>query len=441
VNPKAGPATNSASELRELRRHIAAAGDEKILQIVRMMDTLEQRGASDALLAPVRPRLAAMKPSHKLRFTRLLFMPADPLIVARDKWRPDTPAVPRVALPILANFVRGVMGGAQATTVDQDALVNIDRLIEGATTADADIVRAAGLLSWPRVATALKCLGGSGNHSNADLGDDSGSALACATAWREAGLPAASLEPIASGLAAMLETAPLLDQDAWRTGAPGHSHLAKTLDENLAEKLAAAEAPDMQAWGMLFSLLLIRLPEQAAHLLAAPRNGRLQTEIAERAAEFALVWATPASQPSHGAIADGEAATLRGRAALLDTLVQSPGDPGRRRRAAAARAELRETSWAHFSSALQTEILAPVHNLPKNEPASDERTEALEAAARRLHGYERSARTLGGGPATADIRHQLQTTLRDAPGLSPMDRARLLELMGDTAAAVALLDQ
>jgi hypothetical protein len=211
--------------------------------------------------------------------------------------------------------------------------------------------------------------------------------------------------------------------------------------EQLTQKLAATEAPDMQAWGMLCSLLLIRLPEHAAVLLAAPRNGRLQSEIAERAAEFALVWATPASRPPQSAIADDEAASLRSRAALLDNLVRGPGDPGRRRRAAAARAVLRDTTWARFNSALETEIIAQVRHLPKNELASAERAEALEAAARRLHDYESSARTLGGGPTAADIRQQLEKTLRDAPGLSPMDRARLLELMGDTAAARALLDQ
>jgi hypothetical protein len=390
MNPKSGPAPGSASEVRELRRHIAEAGDEKILKIVRLMDTLDQRGASDALLAPVRPRLAAMRPSHPLRFARLLFTPADPLIVARDEWRPGMPAVPRVALPILADFVRGLMSGAQATIADRDALARIDTLIEGATTADADIIRAAGLVCWPRVATTLNSLAGSGAGST----DDSGSRQACVTAWREAGLPAEALTPIASGLAAMLEIAPLLDPHTGGTVAPGSGRLM----EQLTQKLAATEAPDMQAWGMLCSLLLIRLPEHAA-------------------------------------------ASLRSRAALLDNLVRGPGDPGRRRRAAAARAVLRDTTWARFNSALETEIIAQVRHLPKNELASAERAEALEAAARRLHDYESSARTLGGGPTAADIRQQLEKTLRDAPGLSPMDRARLLELMGDTAAARALLDQ
>jgi hypothetical protein len=425
MNSKGRPAAASSPEVREVRRHIAEAGDEKILQIVRLMDALNDRGASDALLAPVRPRLAAMNTSHPLRFTRLLFMPADPLIVPRDEWRPGMPGVPRAALPILANFVRGVMSGAHSTPADRGALAQTDGLIAGATTADADIVRAAGLVCWPNVANALRCLG--------DTLNDDGSARDCAAAWRDSGLPAQTLKPIAAGLAAVLEAAPLLDEYQRTEGAPDLTRLTQTLTQ--------AETPDMQAWGTLFSLLLIRLPEHAGDLLAAPRSSRRQTETAERAAEFALVWATPASRSPQSAITDEEAATLRCRAALLDNLARAPGDPARRRQAGAARAALRDASWGRFTQALETEIVAPVRGLAPCEPASAERVDALESAARRLRLYELNARMLGGGPTQTDIRLKMTAGLRDAPGLSPMDQARLLELMGDIAAARALLDQ
>jgi hypothetical protein len=405
--------------VREVRRHVAEADDTKILQIVRMIDALENRGDSDALLAPVRPRLAAMNASRPLRFSRLLFTPADPLIVPREAWRPGMPCVPRVALPILANFVRNAMGGADATTADRQALAGTDALISGATTAEADIARAAGSLCWPHAAAALRRVG------------PSTSMATCAAAWREAGLPAQTLEPIAMGLAAVIETALLLDPLGWSAGAPDAAQLT--------EKLAETEAPGMQAWGMLLCLLLIRLPEYVGDLLAAPRRCRMQGEVAEAAAEFALAWATPPTKLAACALTHEEAANLGSRATVLETLALAPGDPGRRRRATAARADLRDASWRRFAGALQSEIVAPLSNLPTDRPASSACVDALESAARRLRAYAMNAGKLGGAPSTEDIRQHVEGQLRDAAGLSPMDRARMLELLGDTQTALASL--
>ena len=54
---------------------------EQIRRIVAMVDGLADRGGLDALLAPLRPRLAVLHPARKPSLRRLLFVPIEPLIV------------------------------------------------------------------------------------------------------------------------------------------------------------------------------------------------------------------------------------------------------------------------------------------------------------------------------------------------------------------------
>ena len=70
-----------AAETRAIRHEVADAGDEKILRIVALLDRSSAPAGAQAILDPLRPRLAALRPSRPLRFERLLFMPFGSLVV------------------------------------------------------------------------------------------------------------------------------------------------------------------------------------------------------------------------------------------------------------------------------------------------------------------------------------------------------------------------
>ena len=92
----------TAGGLRELQHSLATAQDGQIERVVAMVDALPQRGAADRLIAPIRPRLAQLRPARPLRFCRLLFLPLDPLVVPPTKWRRASLTLPRTVLEPLA---------------------------------------------------------------------------------------------------------------------------------------------------------------------------------------------------------------------------------------------------------------------------------------------------------------------------------------------------
>src|ERR1700712_4282876 len=100
------PLTRSSNPaIREVSRGLAQARDEQILKVVAMVDAMPERGAADQLIAPLRARLAQLRPPRPLRFARLLFLPLDPLIVSALRWRAEQPTIPRSAIPSLAAAV------------------------------------------------------------------------------------------------------------------------------------------------------------------------------------------------------------------------------------------------------------------------------------------------------------------------------------------------
>ena len=67
--------------IREVTRGLAAARDAQILQAVAMVDAMPERGAADEIVAPLRSRLARLRPPRPLRFARLLFLPLALLLI------------------------------------------------------------------------------------------------------------------------------------------------------------------------------------------------------------------------------------------------------------------------------------------------------------------------------------------------------------------------
>lgn len=99
-NPQVERAGRMA-EIRALHRHLVSAQDTQILKVVAMVDALPQRGQADSLIAPLRSRLAQLRPSRPLGAMRLLFVPLDPVLTQPAQWRRGNLSIPRSVIPCL----------------------------------------------------------------------------------------------------------------------------------------------------------------------------------------------------------------------------------------------------------------------------------------------------------------------------------------------------
>ena len=50
------------AELRQLKRELLAADDQRVRRLVALVDRISVRGEADSLIAPLRPRLAMLRP-------------------------------------------------------------------------------------------------------------------------------------------------------------------------------------------------------------------------------------------------------------------------------------------------------------------------------------------------------------------------------------------
>ena len=400
--------------IRDVRRSVANAADAQVLQVLRMVDSLEVRGATDEVLAPVRPRLRAIQPARPLRFSRLLFLPADALIVAPAAWRAGTFFLPRSALLVLSRAVREAMKRSPAS-----CLARVDELISGASTGQGALVRQAGALLWPEAAATLRGLA-------AELPPG------LAAEWGTQGLPAAELAHLLTALSSILDAALALHD---------HDHAAVRLtDTDLAGMLAETEKHGPRAWGMMLGLLTIRVPHASAALFAAAQKVPVRRKQAEAAAEAALAWLENETAGQVESVPANAASELRRQASLVESLSDQLGDPAQRRRLAEARAALLAGSLHRFETALQDRVTATLLALPEDRMARDAALDSTEDAARTLRAFELETRRLGGGPKFDSLVRSVQATLQQVDGMSVMDRARLAEILAGPEAAVRMLE-
>ncbi|MCQ8279243.1 hypothetical protein NFI95_12395 [Acetobacteraceae bacterium KSS8] len=97
------PDRHDKADLLALGSEFLAASDAKLRKVTRLIDSMPERGAADALLQPVRERLATLRPVRTLNRNRLLFTPFDRLLVPPTRWQPGTPTLPRsIVSPVIA---------------------------------------------------------------------------------------------------------------------------------------------------------------------------------------------------------------------------------------------------------------------------------------------------------------------------------------------------
>ena len=416
------PLAESSQGLRDVRRGVAQAGDAQVLQVVRMVDAMENRGATDAVLEPVRARLRVIQPARPLRFARLLFMPVDPLIVAPKDWRTGTPFLPRTALMVLAHAVRRDIEAAEDGAA---LLARVDGMIAEATTAQTGIVRQAGALVWPPAAAALRRL--------AQDSEGAGLRKLCAAEWAAEGLARAELLPVAASLAPILAHAAALHD---------HEHALATLQHPaITDMLAAAEREGARPWSMMASLLTIRVPQASPALLAAAEGKAGLRSMAGAAAETALGWLERETADQAGSIGESAPLDVARHAALLEALMVQPGDATRRRRLAEAKAHLVNGCVHRLEASLHDQVAAPLQALPAGPAARDAALDAIETTARTLRRFEVEARRIGAADKFDSLTQGITKSVFAVDGIGPMDRARLIEILAGPAAAARCLSR
>jgi hypothetical protein len=411
-----GPAGPSGRDIRELGRRLAEAPDAEVARAVAVVDQLPQRGGADQLIEALRPRLAQMRPPRPLRFTRLLFLPLDPLIVPPPRWHPRLPTIPRSALTPLAATVRAGLGA------DAGA---VDALIQALSSRNAEAAVRAGNLLWPRAARLL-------------------AATPPPVDWAETGLSMAMYATLARRVGAVLAQAPLLRELAAEADAGLASPRVAPIQAMITD--VGASCPD--ALTMLVTLLLAKLPQLAALLPRIGPEMGAQAESGLRQAGQEATEALLAGLESDGAmeaavtgsdLADA-AHEVRRTVTLLQQLAQRTDVPQMRARGQAIRQRLDAGCRRRFTHAMATEFLPLLRQPPTGTDAAA--THALEATARHLRELESEARVVGGADIyDTQLRQAAAAVQAGGAAMSLTARARLVEILVGPEAAMALLGQ
>lgn len=413
TNP--APANPAPADLRAIRRILIAASDTQIRRVVALVDEMTQRGVADALIEPLRQRLAQLRPPRKLRFERLLFLPLDPVIVPPRAWRPADPTIPRNAVLPLSNTVRVALGPDAAA---------IDALIAGKLADDLPVIEQAGALLWPEAARSL---------ASAPLPAE----------WADAGLNPSVHKPIASGVAAVLARRPALEaviQDA-------HAGLLTVGEEAIEPIIAGLAEETTESQALVIAVLLARLP-RAGPLLSVldsvMRGSPPLRQASDRAADALLDRLDTEngieSRITHATL--GQAChEVHRLGAMLSELEDRTGDPKRRTRLRGLRQRLDASCRTRFAGSLKDEFLAPLQAMSGAIDPPVQRL--LETTARQLRTLEVAARPIGSGAVYDTLLFQAAAAItadgskRD--GVSVMRSARLVEILAGPDAAMALL--
>ena len=405
--------------LRDMRQDLCTADDDKIRRIVALMDRQSMPEAARAILDPLRPRLAVLRPPRPLRFARLLFMPLDPVIVPARDWRPTDATLPRGVLLPIAAIVRAGLG-AEA--------LEIDALIADRDTTDEPTIANAGPLLWTRAADIL-------------------AAEPEPLEWDATGLPPAVYPPLARAIAAVLRRAVPL-RDLMRDAALG---ALNNTDASISGILGglAAESPD--AYSMAVAILLVQLPHAASKIqrLIASNRGTAASAMLRQAMDRGVDGILTAFEAETGFDADVRGVPLRDAgqevqriATLLSDIDNEPDTARHRPRLKSIRLKLDQTCRARFDDGLTEGLITPLSTAA--EPLSGAAQSGIETKMRGLRALESAGRKIGGA-ATYDARLEQAVAATKAAAnngvLTPVRHMRLVEILAGPEAADALYRQ
>ncbi|MBK1661957.1 hypothetical protein [Paracraurococcus ruber] len=397
---------NALREIRQLRQSVAGADDSTVLRLARMLDALPVRGEVDALLEPVRPRLAALGITRPLRLARLLFLPLDGAVVPARAWARGTPTLPRSAIPVLAAILLADPEGAAVALA-----------AEGHSLADREVVAALGARVWHLAARVLPD--------------------AVPPDWNRTGLTAADYAPILA-----------LCRPAWQAG-PVIWDAVALADQGPPEQLAERALRAVAAAGPM---------PLAATLATLARRASAPGALAVVAAGVSPSLRGPAVQlletilkappPEFGQLDPRRAADLAlATARRLDDLEACPLLAGDRQAAVRTyRRAADEACRAAFAEAAQAELAGPAARLAAAPEVTEAEVAAMEQGARRLRALESAGRRIGGAAAYDRAIRDMVAQLRGLGqsgggpgGLTRIDVLRSIEILAGSDAAEALL--
>jgi hypothetical protein len=402
--PQAAQAPFVGAEMRAVRRELAGASDQRVLDVLRFVDSLNDRTQADSLLAPLRDRLRALRPPRPLRFARLLFEPLTPALVNPTAWRTGMPALPRSAIaPMVATVRRAI----PAIAADVEAIIAEPDISE------IERLQEAGRLLWAEAGRVLRT-------------------AKPPAEWQDTSLPPAAFTAMASAAAGVLENAWTLveQQDPSITDAERNAALC--------DLLGKAEAEGVLAWGMLLTVLVQRFPqaEGPLRIAALARTDRPMREAAAAALQAAWAWLESATadiglgDPAEAALA------VRRQVALLEELSR---DPANRRRATELQTALRATCATRFQAGVEQFLLTPLQAMTQAEAGDTGVLAMLENDARGLRQLDIDSRRLGCGAAHDAQLAEAAKAIAARTDIPAIDRARLLEILRGPQAALAAM--
>lgn len=395
-----------STPMRSLKASLATAQDDQITRVVAFVDALPSRGPADDLIAPLRPRLQQLRPKRPCGLLRLLFTPLDPLIVPAGSWQRGSVMMPRTAIGPIGAVLLGAIRDAgeyraQAITLDAS---------------DHDAICRLGQVVWP-IAAALCATG------------------LPATAWQigEDGFTAQDHVAIVALLGAVLGYANEIE--AAVAEPPGDLQ-----DAAIRVVLRRAALSGPAGFGAAATILLARLSatERVISCAAEIAGSADYRAAADHAIETTLgnIGSVVGTIEREGASPVMDISRV---ATVLDGLeVCSAAKPERLKRIESIRRYAGDACQQVFQQTATTGLLRHLEQL-SDDPADTE-IAALEASARDLRRVEACARRFGvGGGETLlkSCRDIFRSGKLTALGLA--DRVRMLEIMGATDEAMALL--
>lgn len=386
----------------EVQRKLRGAADEQLAQVVALVDAMPDRGAADALIAPLRARLATIEPTRPMSITRLLFRPLNPVITPGPRWRPGIPAVPRTALSVIGHAVVKQLGPVAAS---------VQASIAGRDGKEHAVANQIGASLWPVAAAVLACL---------PIPADWGSAT---------GLPEACYPEIRANIAAVLHQAVPLVQRLRDAGASDPTPVVNDI-------LQATQAAHPNGFGVVLAILLADGTTAGPALLSALALPGAPVDPAVSLTLDRAQHVLTAVFPAVGlAAASFQAAQV---AALLDAIEVPGARPGLRAHAQRVREMAHEACQSRLTQALEQDFLPKL--AAADATLDDAAVTGLEHDARGLRRLAMAGRRFG---AAAPYDKLLGRTAAGASAsatsaLTRMERLRLAELLIGTDAAMRL---
>jgi len=384
-----------------MQRKLHRAADEQLAQVLALVDAMPARGAADALIAPLRARLATIEPVRPLSITRLLFRPLNP-VIAGPNWRSGSPAVPRTALSSI--------GGAIITKLGPIA-PPIQAIIAGYKGKDQAVVEQAGATLWPLGAAVL-------------------AELPIPANWAEtSGLPESCYPEIKGNVVAVLHQAVRLSKRT-RLAAADPMPVIDAI-------LAATQAANPAGLGIVLAVLLAdsALAAPALRAALALPGGPVDKAIEQTLdrAQHALT----AILPAVGLAA--ASAQVTHVAALLDAVDGSGVRPALRPQVQRTRQLADEACQGRIIQALDQELLPKL--AATGAVVDDAAVMGLESVARSIRRLSLAGRRFGAG-ATYDKllrRSAAGACMATQSTLTRMERLRVAELLVGSDDALKLL--